>query len=315
MLKPEKEAIDKLIRSVETVIRGKTEVVKLAVVALLSRGHLLLDDIPGVGKTTLAYALARSIGVTFRRIQFTSDLLPSDIIGVNVFNQATGKFDFRFGPIFSGIVLADEINRTSPKTQSALLEAMNESQVTVDNTTYKLPKPFMVLATQNPNEFHGTFPLPENQLDRFLMSLSVGYPSPKDELTILRDMTYSVQVDGLQPVLSAEDVLALQEKADTVKIDDSILGYILNILTASRNMENISLGISPRGGLALKQSAKAHALTEGRDYVLPDDVKKVAVPVLAHRITPISQTANPGERLRRSRVIIEDLLKTVPVPI
>jgi len=311
----EQETINKLIASVEGVIRGKSEVVRLAVVALIGRGHLLLDDIPGVGKTTLAQALARSIGAPFRRIQFTSDLLPADIIGVNVFNQQNGEFEFRPGPLFSGVVLADEINRTSPKTQSALLEAMNEAQVTVDNSTYALPKPFMVLATQNPLEFHGTFPLPENQLDRFMLSLSVGYPSRTDELSILKTMNYAVTADGVRPVISAAEIIALQDAADRVRIDESLLGYILDVVQASRGSDRLILGASPRGGLALKQAAKAYALTEGRDYVLPDDIKRLAVSVLAHRVVPASGMGEPVRRLRHARTVIEDLLQIVRVPV
>lgn len=311
----EQEAIKKLVSNVESIIRGKPEVVRLAVVALIGRGHLLLDDIPGVGKTTLAQALARSIGVPFRRIQFTSDLLPADIIGVNVFNQQNGEFEFRPGPLFAGVVLADEINRTSPKTQSALLEAMNEAQVTVDNITYSLPKPFMVLATQNPLEFHGTFPLPENQIDRFMLSLSVGYPSRTDELTILKTMSYSITPDGIRPVLSAEEIISLQEAADRVRIDDSLLGYVLDIVQATRTSDRLMLGASPRGGLALKQAVKAYAITEGRDYVLPDDIKKLSVAVLAHRVIPASGMGDPVRRLRHARTVIEDLLQIVHVPV
>ena len=307
--------IKRLEENVGHVIYGKSDVVRLVTVALIGRGHILLEDIPGVGKTSLAQALARSIGIKFHRIQFTSDMLPADIIGVNVFSRSSETFDFRPGPIFAGILLADEINRTTPKTQSALLEAMNEAQVTVDNVTYVLPQPFMVIATQNPLEFHGTFPLPESQLDRFMMSATMGYPAPEYEMAILREMRYAMSVDGLKPVVTSDEVIALQQKADSVKIDEDLLNYVLEIINATRASDRVALGASPRGGLALKQAAKAAAICDGRDYVIPDDIKSLTIPVLAHRIIPTGGAADPTGRIHRARQLLRDLLDEVPVPI
>lgn len=309
------DLINKLETNIKRVIHGKPDVIRLATIALIGRGHILLEDIPGVGKTTLAQSLAKSIGIKFRRIQFTSDMLPADIIGVNVYNRNTSSFEFRPGPIFAGIILADEINRTTPKTQSALLEAMNEAQVTVDNVTYALPKPFMVVATQNPTEFYGTFPLPESQLDRFIISATMGYPSTKDELAILKVMSYSQSVDGIDAALSSEDVISLQEKVDAIRIEESLLKYILDVVEKTRSSDRISLGASPRGGLALKQAAKASALCEGRDYVIPDDIKHLAVHVLAHRIIPSGMSGEPSGRIESARKLIRDLLDEVRVPV
>ncbi len=304
-----------LEENVRRVIRGKPDVVRLAIITLIGRGHLLLEDIPGVGKTTLAMTLARSIGIDFRRIQFTSDMLPADIIGVNIYNRNSGGFDFRPGPVFAGILLADEINRTTPKTQSALLEAMNEAQVTIDNLTYELPRPFMVIATQNPLEFHGTFPLPESQLDRFMTSATMGYPEQEEELTILQDVRYSITPDGVRPVISSDDVLALQEAADGVHVEEDLLRYILDIINESRFSERVALGASPRAGLALKQAAKARALCQNRDYVTPDDIKALAVEVLAHRIIPSGSEATSSGRIEAARSLLRDIMDDVPVPI
>jgi len=276
------------IRSLEanigSVIKGKPGIVKTAIVALLSRSHMLIEDVPGVGKTSLAHALARSTDLSFRRIQFTSDLLPSDILGVSVLEQSTGDFKFKPGPIFANIVLADEINRATPKTQSALLEAMNEAQATIDGTSYDIPKPFMVIATQNPFEYKGTFPLPENQLDRFALRISIGYPDRESEKQILSSSSPVNSWDSIKPVISKEEVTLLQKMSEKVRIDESILDYILAIINETRNPKMFELGVSPRGAIALKNTAQSRALTDGRTYCIPDDVKEMAVPVLAHRV-------------------------------
>src|SRR5499425_245406 len=262
------ELIRRLGDNVGRVVIGKPEAVRLAVVGLLARGHLLIEDVPGVGKTTLAAALARSIGGGFQRIQFTSDMLPSDILGVTVYQPDRGDFVFKPGPLFSNVVLADEINRTTPKTESSLLEAMNEAQVSLDHTTHTLPRPFMVLATQNPREHAGTFPLPESQLDRFLLRIRIGYPSEADERTILRGAGTAV-VETLETVLDAADVIQLQDAVELVRADDSVVDYVLAIVTATRQSRLLSLGVSPRGSLALLRAARAHALADGRDYLVP----------------------------------------------
>ena len=261
------------------VIRGKPEVVRLSLVCLLSKGHLLIEDVPGVGKTTLGQALARSVNGQFHRVQFTSDMLPSDVLGVTIYNVHSGEFEFKPGPIFSNFLLADEINRTTPKTQSALLEAMNELQVTIDGTSHSMKQPFMVIATQNPVEHHGTYPLPESQLDRFLLRLRIGYPDPVSEKEILRN---SVDFAGaaMQPVLSGEDVIRLQEQVHLVKMDDSLTDYIIAIVEKTRTHESLSLGVSPRGAQALYRSAQALALLEGRDYAIPDDIKAPGNPCI-----------------------------------
>ena len=308
---------DKLARlqaNIEQVIIGKTDAVRLTLTALLARGHLLIEDIPGVGKTTLARALARSLDCPFQRIQFTSDLLPSDILGTAVFLQNRSEFEFRPGPVFTSILLADEINRTSPRTQSALLEAMNERQVTVEGRTYPLPQPFLVLATQNPLEHHGTFPLPDSQLDRFLISLKLGYPEREQELEILRRRSFLPSLDHLQPVLSAAEVLALQDLADQVKVDPSLLEYTLAITEATRKHPRLHLGVSPRGALALKQAARAHALLCGRDYCLPDDFKRLVLPVFSHRVLPGPQDDDPERRRDSIAHLLEDILDTIPIP-
>jgi MoxR-like ATPase len=291
---------------------GKADVVRLAVVGLLARGHLLIEDVPGVGKTTLAAALARSIGAGFQRIQFTSDMLPSDVLGVAVYEPDKHEFVFKPGPIFTNIVLADEINRTTPKTQSSLLEAMNEAQVSLDHTTHPLPRPFMVLATQNPREHAGTFALPESQLDRFLLRVRIGYPSEVDEKTILRGATGTPVTDGIAPVLGSADVLALQDAADRVRADEAVLDYLLAIVNATRRSRLLTLGVSPRGSLALLRAARAHALADGRDYLVPDDVKRLAIPALAHRVLlagPAADGSGAG-----ADVVIRSILQDVPVP-
>ncbi len=304
-----------LQRTIETVIRGKQEAVHLAVVALLAGGHLLLEDVPGVGKTTLAQTVARALDCSFQRVQFTSDLLPSDILGVSIFNQQTSRFDFQPGPIFANIVLADEINRTTPKTQSSLLEAMAEGRVTIENQTYDLPRPFLVLATQNPIEHHGTYPLPESQLDRFLMRIRMGYPAAEDEKRILRSQTLGHPIDEISPVMSAEDVMDLQAEARRVKVDDSLLDYLMKIVAATRQSELLDLGISPRGSLALYRAAQAYALSEDRDYCLADDIKRLVVPVFSHRIIINSRYSSRLRKGEEADAVLTEIVKNVPVPI
>jgi MoxR-like ATPase len=301
--------------AIETVVRGKSEAVKLALVCLLAEGHLLIEDVPGVGKTTLAHSLARVFDCTFRRIQFTSDLLPSDILGVSIFNQSDQTFSFRRGPIFAHVVLADEINRTTPKTQSALLEAMSEGRVSVDNCTYPLPRPFMVVATQNPVEHHGTYPLPESQLDRFLLRLKMGYPENGAEKEILRRKNRLPDVENLQPVLQAEDILEAQASVSSVRVDDSLLDYILAIVDATRRSEFLLIGASPRGSLALCRAAQALAYFEGRDYCIPDDVKQLVLPVLAHRVIVSSKYSSPYKRSEEAEAILAEILRSIDIPL
>jgi len=307
--------ISLLQKNVEKAIKGKSHVVRLAVITLLARGHLLIEDVPGVGKTTLAHSLARSLNCSFKRIQFTSDMLPSDILGVSVYNPIQKEFEFKSGPIFSNVVLADEINRTSPKTQSSLLEAMNEFQVSIDKETYPLPRPFIVIATQNPLEYQGTFPLPESQLDRFMMRIRIGYPQIDDEKEILKAEWPGSPCSDLAPVLSVEEVLHLQEMVDTVRMDESLMDYILHIVGATRSSKNLEVGASPRGGLFLMKASKAMAVSRGRGYCIPDDIKGVAVPVLAHRVVVAGRFNFYGQRGEEAERIIQDLVESVPVPL
>ena len=307
--------IQDLKSNIEKVIRGKEEPIMLAITTLLARGHLLIEDVPGLGKTTLAYSLAKSLGCSFKRIQFTSDLLPSDILGVTIYNPQRHDFEFRPGPIFANILLADEINRTTPKTQSSLLEAMNDAQVSVDNKTYSLPRPFMVIATQNPMEYQGTYPLPESQLDRFMLRIRMGYPSIADEKRILASQRIESLADGLQPVLSAHDVLALQEKVTTVKVDESITDYLLAIVQSTRTSELLDLGVSTRGGIFLYRVAQALAFVEGRDYCLPDDIKRLVIPVFAHRVVVNSRLEVLGSEQSNAEGILTELLEGIPVPL
>ena len=306
------ECIRRLEDSVGRALVGKPEVVRLAVIGLLARGHLLIEDVPGVGKTTLGAALARSIGGGFQRIQFTSDMLPSDVLGIAVYQPDRGDFVFKPGPLFTNIVLADEINRTTPKTQSSLLEAMNEAQVSLDHTTHVLPRPFMVLATQNPREYEGTFPLPESQLDRFLLRIRIGYPAVPDEKVILRGGGGSA-IERLEPVLSAVQVLALQDAADRVRADESVLDYLMALVAATRATPLLSLGVSPRGSLALLRAARARALADGRDFLLPDDVKALAVPALAHRVIARAAAGGPPGAMD-AETVIRALAQDLPVP-
>jgi len=305
--------IQRLESNVARALVGKPEVVRLAVIGLLARGHLLIEDVPGVGKTTLAHALARSLGATFQRIQFTSDLLPSDILGVSVYDGKTGEFVFKPGPLFSNIVLADEINRTTPKTQSSLLEAMNECQVSLDHHTYPLPRPFMVLATQNPLEYQGTHRLPESQLDRFLLKIRIGYPERSDEKEILKGAGAAV-LGQIEPVLSAAEVTDLQQAAEKVRVDESLLDYVMAIVESTRRSPLLALGISPRGSLALLRAAQAHAMADGREYVVPDDIKRVTVPALAHRVIVRGRLERAAGVELEAEAIIGALLQQIPVP-
>ena len=302
-----------LVENVATVVRGKEEVIKLAVVSLLARGHLLLEDVPGVGKTTLARCLAASVGVSFRRLQCTSDLMPSDVLGGMVFDQSTGNFDFRPGPIFTQVLLADEVNRTTPKTQSALLEAMDERQVSIDGVTHPLDEPFFVVATQNPQEFYGTYPLPESQLDRFLVRLSIGYPPPGIEREVL-SRRGSDPVQQIEPVMTEAELRHVQQAVDSVRVDDAILDYLHRIVLATRNTRLLAVGVSTRGALGLERAVRGLALVEGRSYVLPDDVKTLAIPALAHRVKLSGDATDAGTREDAER-ILRELLTMVPVPL
>jgi MoxR-like ATPase len=307
--------VAELQAAIERVIRGKSETVKFALIAMLAKGHLLIEDVPGIGKTTLANALARALEMSFQRIQFTSDLLPSDVIGLSVFNQRTGDFEWKAGPIFSNIVLADEINRATPKTQSALLEAMAEEQVTVEGLSRRLPKPFIVVATQNPSEHHGTYPLPESQLDRFMLRLHMGYPSIDDERQILRDRADSDPLDLVRPVMSQAEVVELQTLVTAVRFDESLLDYLLQIVDLTRRSELLEVGISPRGTLALFRSSQALALIEGRDYCIADDIKRLVLPCFAHRVIVNSRVNVIRQKMREAEKILQDILQKVSVPI
>ncbi len=302
---------EKIVQNVEKVMVGKTEAVKLAVIALISQGHLLIEDAPGVGKTMLARSLSKSINCSFKRIQFTPDMLPGDITGVTVYNQKSGDFEFRPGPIMAQVVLADEINRATPKVQSALLEAMEERQITVDGVTRKMPSPFHVLATQNPVEYEGTFPLPEAQLDRFLLRINIGYPAAAEEIAIVERQQYVHPIEQLSHMVDASDVLMLQETVKKIYVDDLVKQYIVALVEATRRHPSIFLGSSPRGSLALFRTAQARALLQGRDFVLPDDVKAMAESALAHRSLLSSGGQSSGGD---GRAIITEILETVPVP-
>jgi MoxR-like ATPase len=302
----------KLENNVASVFLGKPEIIRLALVALLAEGHLLIEDVPGIGKTLLAKALARSLGCSFHRIQFTPDLLPSDLLGTSVFHQGTGAFVFQPGPLFTQVVLADEINRATPRTQSALLEAMSDRQVSMDGQTRTLGPPFFVLATQNPYEFEGTYPLPESQLDRFLMRLRIGYPQRDAEKLILTGHRSGEPVDHLQAVLSAEQVVALQLQTRQVRVDETLADYLLDLITATRYHPDIHLGGSTRSALSLYRAAQALALIEGRDYVVPDDIKRLTLAVLAHRILP--RTPRQDSSSNAAEEIVQDILAQTPIP-
>jgi MoxR-like ATPase len=305
------EVTERVAQSVGQVIIGKRNEVRLAILGLLCKGHILIEDIPGVGKTMMARSLSKAIGCSFSRIQFTPDMLPSDVTGVSIYNQRTNEFEFRPGPIMAQIVLADEINRATPKTQSALLEAMEEKQLTIDGVSYPMDNPFMILATQNPIEYEGTFPLPEAQLDRFLMRIQLGYPTPAEEMTILSAQQYQHPIGNVQQVISLEDMLGAQEAIKQVYVAEEVKQYIINLVTASRVHSDVYLGSSPRGSLALFRAAQARAAMAGREYVVPDDVKALAEVTLAHRII-----VGPSARIKdvSSRTIVQDILATTAVP-
>jgi len=302
---------DKIIENVEQVIVGKHEAVQLTVIALLCQGHLLIEDVPGTGKTMLAKSVAKSLGCTFRRIQFTPDMLPSDVTGVSVFNQKTSEFEFRPGPVIAQIVLTDEINRATPKTQSALLEAMEERQITVDGVTYPMDQPFLVLATQNPIEYEGTFPLPEAQLDRFMMRINLGYPSTEDEITMLDRQQHAHPVDRIAQVVAAEELISAQNQIKDIYLDDLVKEYIVKLVKATRKHPDVYLGASPRGSIALYRTGQAQAAILGRDYVTPDDIKMLAMVALAHRLI-----ISPSARIKNvdPRAVIQEILDSTPVP-
>jgi MoxR-like ATPase len=308
--------LDGLKRSVARVIRGKDEAIDWIIAALLARGHVLIEDIPGVGKTTLAQALSRSLNLVFSRIQFTSDTLPSDVIGVSLWRAERGEFEFLPGPVFTNVLLADEINRATPKTQAALLEAMNERTVTVEKTRYRLREPFMVLATQNPVEYLGTYPLPESQLDRFLLRISLGYPAPDEELALLRAGGVEGELEAVQPVLDGSELVQLQARVREVQVAPALLAYLLELVHRTRRHPALGLGVSTRGALALHRAVQALALVEGREYVIPDDVQRLAVPVMAHRVVLAGGEAGEGwSRSEAERAIIQEVIDGTPVPI
>jgi len=306
------DAIEKLISNIEAVFIGKKEAVKLVLTGLFAGGHILIEDVPGVGKTVLARALARSIDCSFQRIQFTPDLLPSDIVGVSIYTPKADQFVFKPGPVFAHVILADEINRTTPRTQSSLLEAMNDFQVSVDGKTHSLELPFIVLATQNPYEFEGTYPLPESQLDRFLMRIEIGYPDLDHEKKVLFSQAHTHPLTALSPVLNRQSILDIQGKVREVRVDESIIEYMLEITRRTRSNSKLEIGVSPRGSLMLRRAVQAYALVETRDYVVPEDVKKLAIPVLSHRVI-VRATAR--QDARRAAAVIRDIIEEVPVPV
>jgi MoxR-like ATPase len=302
-------------QSLRSIIRGNDEVVRLALVAVLARGHLLIEGVPGVGKTTLAHALARALDCRFQRIQFTSDMLPSDVLGISMYSAAEQEFEFKPGPVFTNILLADEINRTTPKTQSALLEAMNEGQVTMDGHSHPLPQPFLVVATQNPVEHHGTYPLPESQLDRFLLRVRMGYPVRANEREILRSEAGAARLDEVKPVASGADLVAMQEEVTRVKVDDSLVDYALEIVKRTRESEILTLGVSPRGSLMIYRAAQALAYLDGRAFAAPSDFKSLAIPVFSHRVAVNVRYSSTLKKSHQAENILHDILETVPVPV
>ena len=309
------DKIERLCRNIGRVIYGKDEVIRLVVVCLLAKGHMLIEDVPGIGKTTLANTLARSINCTFQRVQFTSDLLPTDILGVSIYNSQAQRFEFQRGPIFANVVLADEVNRASPKTQSALLEAMNDRQVSYDSNTYPLPAPFIVIATQNPVEHYGTFPLPESQLDRFMMKIGIGYPSAEQEIEMILSRKERDPLVEVKPALDVSEVLEMQAKVETVRVDPSLMDYLMQIVEATRTSELVELGVSPRGGLSLFRLAQARALVSGREYVVPDDIKLLAVNALAHRLVFSADYGPKAAGISSAEQVIKNILGEIPVPL
>jgi MoxR-like ATPase len=301
--------------SLRKVIRGKDDILRLALISVLSKGHLLIEGVPGVGKTTLGHALARALDCSFQRVQFTSDMLPSDVLGISVYSASEQAFEFKHGPIFTNVLLADEINRTTPKTQSALLEAMNENQVTVDAHSHPLPQPFLVIATQNPVEHHGTYPLPESQLDRFLMRVRMGYPDRNAEREILRAEAGAVHLDNMRPVLTGADVLEMQEVVMQVRVDDSLVNYALNIVQKTRESSEFSLGVSPRGSLMLYRAAQASAFLDGRNFCVPEDFKPLVVPVFAHRVVVNGAGSSTLKKSDQAEQAIRQIVESVQVPV
>jgi MoxR-like ATPase len=308
-------ALRRVEESVGRVIRGKEDAVRYALTTLLARGHLLIEDVPGVGKTTLARALARALGCTFRRVQFTSDLLPSDILGVSIYDQERSSFEFRPGPIFANVVLADEVNRTTPRTQSSLLEAMSDGQVSVDNQTHTLEQPFLVIATQNPQEHYGTYPLPESQMDRFLLRIRLGYPGREDERRLLKERGGADLVEDMRPVTDASAVRVLQQMVDQVRVDERLVDYTLAVVEESRRSPLLGLGVSPRGAIAWYRAAQAYAIVAGRDYCLPDDFKRLAVSALAHRVVLHTHQDSLGRARDEAERVLGDILDRIPIPV
>jgi MoxR-like ATPase len=302
-------------QSLRSIIRGNDEVVRMAMVCVLARGHLLIEGVPGVGKTTLAHALARTLECTFQRLQFTSDMLPSDVLGISVYSAVEQQFEFKAGPVFTNILLADEINRTTPKTQSALLEAMNEGQVTMDGHSHPLPQPFLVIATQNPVEHHGTYPLPESQLDRFLLRLHMGYPQKANEREILRSEAGAARLDQISPVATGAEIMSMQEEVKLVKVDDSLVDYALEIVKRTRESDSLALGVSPRGSLMLYRAAQAMAYLDGRKFATPTDFKSLATPVFSHRVVVNARYSSTMKKTDQAETIIRDIVQSIPVPV
>ena len=305
----------RLEQELRKIIRGNDRVIRMALVAVFARGHLLIEGVPGVGKTTLAHALARSLDCSFQRIQFTSDMLPSDVLGISIYSAIEQKFEFKPGPVFTNVLLADEINRTTPKTQSALLEAMNEGQVTVDRGSYPLPEPFLVIATQNPVEHHGTYPLPESQMDRFLLRVAMGYPEAGSERAIVRSEAGAAKLDEVKPVLSGADVVAMQEQVKRVRVDDSLADYALAIVRKTRDADMLALGVSPRGAQMLYRAAQAMAFLEGRSFTTPEDFKQLAVPAFAHRVVVNARYTSTLKKSDQTEQILREIVESVAVPV
>jgi len=308
------ERAERLDKTLRTIIRGSDEVVRLALVAVFARGHLLIEGVPGVGKTTLAHALARALDCIFQRVQFTSDMLPSDLLGTSIYSAAEERFEFKPGPVFTNVLLADEINRTTPKTQSALLEVMNEGQVTVDGHAREVPRPFLVIATQNPVEHHGTYPLPESQLDRFLLRVQMRYPAAESERQILRAEAGAARLDEVRPVLTGAEVLEMQEQVKGIRVDESLVNYMLEIVKKTRESEHLSLGVSPRGSLMLYRAAQAMAFVEGRGFTTPHDFKRLAVPVFAHRVVVNARYSSTLKASEQAERVVGEIVDTVAVP-